>query len=72
MAMPTKQNQRDEAITLHAVMRASIGEGLQSRYNPEREIPHGLLVLLMQMDGEERAGFQEFVEAPKPRARRSR
>jgi hypothetical protein len=71
MAM-SKQNQRDEVMTLHAVMQASIGEGLQSRYNPEREIPHGLLVLLMQMEGEERAGFQQSVEPTKPRARRSR
>jgi hypothetical protein len=66
--MPLKESRRDEAITLHAVMQASIGQGLQSRYNPEREIPHGLLVLLMQMDDEERAGFQESAEAAKPRA----
>jgi hypothetical protein len=70
--MPLNDSRRDEAITLHAVMQASIGEGLQARYNPEREIPHGLLVLLMQMDGEERAGFQKSAAAAKPRAHHSR
>jgi len=70
MTMPLKESRRDEAITLHAVM--SIGEGLQSRYNPEREIPHGLLVLLMQMDDEEREDFQKSSELPKPETRRSR
>ncbi len=69
--MPLKEGHRDEAATLHAVMQASIGQGLQSRYNPEREIPHGLLVLLMQMDDEERTGVQETLLAPN-RARRSR
>ena len=37
-------------MTLHAVMQASVGMGLRERYKPEQEIPHGLLVLLMQMN----------------------
>jgi len=69
---PPKYERRDEAITLHAVMQASIGKGLQSRYNPEREIPHGLLVLLMQMDDEERAGLHQSRDTAKQGARRSR
>jgi hypothetical protein len=28
----------------------SVGMGLRDRYKPEQEIPHGLLVLLMQMN----------------------
>lgn len=69
---PPKYERRHEAITLHEVMQASIGEGLQSRYNPEREIPHGLLVLLMQMDDEERAGLHQSGDTAKQGARRSR
>lgn len=40
----------DGPMTLHAVMRDSVGMGLRDRYKPEQEIPHGLLVLLMQMN----------------------
>ncbi len=35
--------------SLHKVMRETIGFGLQQRYQPEKEIPHELLVLIMQM-----------------------
>ena len=37
-------------MTLHAVMQGSIGMGLRERYKAEQEIPHSLLVLLMQMN----------------------
>ncbi len=40
----------DGPMTLHAVMCDSVGMGLRERYKPEQEIPHGLLVLLMQMN----------------------
>jgi hypothetical protein len=36
-------------MTLQAVMQESVGAGLRERYKPEQEIPHGLLVLLMQI-----------------------
>ena len=39
-----------EPATLHKVMRETIGFGLQKRYEPEKEIPHALMVLLMQMN----------------------
>ena len=42
-------------MTLHAVMRDSVGMGLRQRYKPEQEVPHGFLVLLMQMKEEARA-----------------
>lgn len=36
--------------TLHNVMQETIGSGLRKRYQPEKEIPHGLLVLMMQIN----------------------
>lgn len=43
-------------MTLHAVMRDSVGMGLRDRYKPDQEIPHGLLVLLMQMNHDHKRG----------------
>jgi hypothetical protein len=49
------QNQAgDGPVTLHAVMKDAVGYGLRFRYQPENEIPHELLVLLMQMKENER------------------
>ena len=39
-----------EPATLHKVMQETIGFGLRKRYEPEQEIPHELLVLIMQMN----------------------
>jgi hypothetical protein len=43
-------------------MQESVGMGLRNRYKPEQEIPHGLLVLLMQINDDknraEQAGQQ--------------
>ena len=50
MAVTWKQNCVEGPMTLHAVMQGSIGMGLRERYKAEQEIPHGLLVLLMQMN----------------------
>jgi hypothetical protein len=44
----------DAPVTLYAVLKDAIGYGLRSRYQPENEIPHDLLVLLMQMKENER------------------
>jgi hypothetical protein len=44
----------DEATTLHAVMRDAIRDDLRSQYRPENEIPHKLVVLLMQMNEDNR------------------
>ena len=49
MGHATEQEFDDAPATLHAVMREAVGEGLRSRYKPEKEIPHELMVLLMQM-----------------------
>jgi hypothetical protein len=39
-----------EPATLHKVMQDAIGFGLRKRYEPDQEIPHELLVLIMQMN----------------------
>jgi hypothetical protein len=49
-----KDRESDEVATLHGAMREAIGQGLQARYRISREIPHALLVLLMQMNEKRR------------------
>lgn len=40
----------DQPVTLDRVMRQAISSGLRESYEIEREIPHALLVILMQMN----------------------
>ncbi len=54
MASRVKQPSEARRATLHAVKR--VGVALRERYKPEQDIPHGLLILLMQMDDKTRAG----------------
>ena len=55
MAFTTPHETDDGSpVTLHAVLKDAIGHGLRSRYQPDNEIPHDLLVLLMQMKENER------------------
>ncbi len=56
MTSSAKQDTPAGPMTLHAVMRDSVGMGLRDRYKPEQEIPHGLLVLLMQMNHDRTRG----------------
>jgi len=49
VAYADEQDINDEPATLHAIMREAVGCGLRSRYKPDKEIPHELMVLLMQM-----------------------
>jgi hypothetical protein len=51
---PRKHSQPDEAVTLHAVMRLAIAEGLKEQCEVPRDIPHEMLVLLMQMNDDRR------------------
>lgn len=39
-----------EPATLCGVMQEAIGAGLRKLYEPENEVPHHLLVLLMQIN----------------------
>ena len=54
MEHPTEQKNIDGPVTLHAIMTEAIGHGLRSRYKPDKEIPHELMVLLMQMTEDRR------------------
>jgi len=44
----------DEPMTLYRVMKEAIGEQIQSCYEPPQDMPHALLVLVMQMNDEKR------------------
>jgi hypothetical protein len=44
----------DEPATLDGAMRDAIGEGLKARYQVSRQVPHALLVLLMQINDKRR------------------
>jgi hypothetical protein len=54
VAYTTQHDRTDGPVTLHSVLKDAIGHGLRSRYQPDNEIPHDLLVLLMQMKENER------------------
>jgi hypothetical protein len=41
-------------VTLHAVLSNAVGENLRYCYRVDEEIPHSLLVILMQMNEEKR------------------
>lgn len=44
----------NEPATLYGVMQEAIGAGLRRLYEPEKEVPHHLLVLLMQINEDRR------------------
>jgi hypothetical protein len=54
VALTARHDVADGPVTLYAVLKDAIGHGLRSRYQAENEIPHDLLVLLMQMKENER------------------
>ena len=45
----------DEPATLYRVMQSSIAQELEATYQVPRELPHQLLVLLMQMNERKRS-----------------
>ena len=49
MGHATEHEADDGPAPLHAVVRDAVGDGLRSRRKLEKEIPHELMVLLMQM-----------------------
>jgi hypothetical protein len=50
-AADVKQN---GPVTLHAVMRSMIAQGLRAHYEPPRRLSHELFVLLLQLKEQER------------------
>jgi hypothetical protein len=57
----------NDPVTLHRTMQMMIGEGLREHYQAPQKISHELLVVLMQLQEEERRG-----NAAKRAPRRSR
>jgi hypothetical protein len=55
-------DQQAEPATLHHVIRAMIAEGLKARYQPSQKLSHELLVLLMQINENDRK--QKPAQAP--------
>ena len=53
---------------MHGAMREAIGEGLKARYQISREIPHALLVLLMQINEKRRKDKSAKIQTPAVRA----
>jgi hypothetical protein len=49
-----KKDRGHEPATLYRVMKDAIGTELRSRCKPEDELPHALLVLVMQMNDDRR------------------
>ena len=52
--LPDLERAPHEPATLYSVMREAIGAGLQKLYEPDNEVPHHLLVLLMQINEDRR------------------
>jgi hypothetical protein len=58
MARRGKQQRQQEPIRLRAAMQRRVGNALREFYKTEQEVPHGLLVLLMEMDGDQQRAEQ--------------
>ncbi len=67
-ASQTKFAVSDRPVTLDRILREAVSDGLRKSYQIEREIPHALLVILMQMNHLEK---DAAISLP-PRARRGR
>jgi hypothetical protein len=50
----TPENETDPPVTLHAVIQTAIASGLNERYQLSQDVPHELLVLLMQINEQRR------------------
>jgi len=59
----------NDPVTLHRVMQTMIGEGLRERYEAPQKLSHGLFVLLMQLNEQERKAKGRRAE-PRSAARR--
>ena len=59
----TFYEKHDGPMTLQRVLQESVGAGLRERYKPEQEVPHHLMVLLMQMQ-HDKARLDRMQQAP--------
>jgi hypothetical protein len=51
---PSEMPDAEPPATLHGVMQAALAHGLRERFRPVRDVPHDLLVLLMQINEDRR------------------
>jgi hypothetical protein len=54
LSRPSETPDAEAPATLHGVMQAALTQGLRERFRPVREVPHDLLVLLMQINEDRR------------------
>jgi hypothetical protein len=54
LSRPSEKPDAEAPATLHGVMQAALAQGLRERFRPVREVPHDLLVLLMQINEDRR------------------
>jgi hypothetical protein len=54
LSRPSEEPDAEAPATLHGVMQAALAQGLRERFRPVRDVPHDLLVLLMQINEDRR------------------
>ena len=54
LSRPSETPDAEAPATLHRVMQAALTPGLRERFQPVRDVPHDLLVLLMQINEDRR------------------
>jgi len=47
---PAAESDTEYPVTLHRVMQTVVAQGLHKHYKVQRDLPHDLFVLLMQMN----------------------
>jgi hypothetical protein len=64
MATGAADHRDNDPVTLQRIMQTMIGEGLKQRYEAPQKLSHALLVLLMQLNEEERKGKRGTRQPP--------
>ena len=54
LSRPSETPDAQTPATLHGVMQAALTDGLRDQFRPVRDVPHDLLVLLMQINEDRR------------------
>jgi hypothetical protein len=50
LSRPSETPDAESPATLHGVMQDALAKGLREQFRPVRDVPHDLLVLLMQIN----------------------
>jgi hypothetical protein len=67
LSRPSEMPDAEPPATLHGVMQAALAQGLRERFRPIRDVPHDMLVLLMQIN-EDRRRKTKAVKRPRASA----